>query len=964
MTAQTVDGRRVSAPRFIGRTTELATLARTLATPSAVAVVEGEAGVGKTRLVAELLDHPALAGQRLVRGNCRRIREPFPLGPLVEALRDTAGDLPTGQLSPVVGALRPLLPELSAVLPPAPEPLDDRAAERHRVVRAVAEVLAALAPAILVIEDLHWADEHTLDFLGYLRTDPPPGLSLLLTFRSEETPTTVRAAAGGGGSADAATGAHATLPPLDAAETGALAAAILGQDRVSDELAAYLCERASGLPFIVEELLALMRVRGVLARRDGAWVRRAISQLDVPAGVRDPVRERLSRLGADARAVVEAAAVLQTPCADDLLLTVTGLPSARGRPGLEEALESGLLTEAGGDTGFRHVLAAQAVYEGIIGPRRQRLHARAADTLGGLDAVPLGQHAHHLQQAGRVREWVEAAEQAADRARGLGHDDEAARLLEEVLTAPLEPVRRGRIAVKLATAAHRMLHFDKNVVRLLDDVPADELPPSLRGELMLRVALLLERAGEDLSRQRRLLAAAVEHLTDRPELRAHAMAGLAIPSQPGVPLAEHQRWLDRVLDTVPSVREPALRVSLLGKVAMVRVAVGDPRWRELTDRICAMTGGMPSHPAELTAFHSIGASACYAGHLTVADELLTALSAATTGEDDHWRELSAGATRTLLDYCRGEWEGLDTRAAALADQLADHAPGRADVEVVTSFLGLARGDHVTGSGEPFEVARRLAAQGAYDILPLAVAAAVRSAVGRDDPADARDRAQELRTVMESVPLVASAAWALPPLTEALVHAGAVDDARRLVTRWSRRLPGPGAPLMRAAVPQSRGTLRAAAGDWTAAARDFRTAAGRYQQAGCAYEAVRAREQAGAGSLRAADRDRGAGELAAALAAYRDLGAAWDLDRCSRTARAYGVPVPGRHRGGRHGYGDELSPREREVADLAAQGRRNREIAAALYLSTSTVNKHLTAAMRKLDVTSRAGLARRLLPGGE
>lgn len=96
-------------------------------------------------------------------------QQPFPLGPLLDTLRDIGTGISAGgPLSPVTGALRPLLPELAGQLPPAPEPPEERAAERHRVFRALSELLGSLGEAVLVLEDLHWADEQTLAFLGYL----------------------------------------------------------------------------------------------------------------------------------------------------------------------------------------------------------------------------------------------------------------------------------------------------------------------------------------------------------------------------------------------------------------------------------------------------------------------------------------------------------------------------------------------------------------------------------------------------------------------------------------------------------------------------------------------------------------------------------------------------------------------------------------------------------------------------
>jgi predicted ATPase len=175
---------RVVSPIMVGRGDELAAAVAAARRPPAVIVVEGEAGVGKSRLVTELLEHPDLSGRRHLVGRCHQIREPFPLGVIVEAVRRLGDDLRAYRLGPVAGALRPLLPEVADLLPLPPEPLDDRAAEQHRVFRGLVEVFTALGPGVLVLEDLHFADPKTVDFLAYLLAEPPPRLALVLTFRS------------------------------------------------------------------------------------------------------------------------------------------------------------------------------------------------------------------------------------------------------------------------------------------------------------------------------------------------------------------------------------------------------------------------------------------------------------------------------------------------------------------------------------------------------------------------------------------------------------------------------------------------------------------------------------------------------------------------------------------------------------------------------------------------------------
>ncbi|MGW4798490.1 helix-turn-helix transcriptional regulator, partial [Nonomuraea sp. NPDC004297] len=182
-----------------------------------------------------------------------------------------------------------------------------------------------------------------------------------------------------------------------------------------------------------------------------------------------------------------------------------------------------------------------------------------------------------------------------------------------------------------------------------------------------------------------------------------------------------------------------------------------------------------------------------------------------------------------------------------------------------------------------------------------------------------------------------------------------DEAVALVDRLSAKLGGLDAPMAPAALGHARGHL---IGGDTEAAAEFRAAATGYDLLGAPYEAAQVRELA-AGRLFAAGA-AGAGELLLeAMAAFRDLAARWDLDRAAQLARRHGVTVKGRYPGGPQGYGDDLSPREREIAEMAAAGLTNREIGRRLFVSPRTVEKHLGAALRKLGLRSRTALGARL-----
>lgn len=951
----------VSAAELVGRDQELAEITAAVARPPSVTVVAGEAGIGKSRLVHELRARHNADRRPFLTGACRQVREPFPLYPVVEAVRQLRQAPLSVPLTSLTGALRPLLPELADLLPPAPEPTGDRRADQHRTFRALSELLQAAGSPVLVLEDLHWADPHTPDFLRYLLADPPAGLSLVLTYRDEEVSAAVRALPAR--LPAPVRRAQIRLAPLDTAGTAALAAAILSTDRVSDAFAGYLCQRASGLPFAIEELLALLRARGSMVYRHGSWARRALSRLDVPAGIRDQVLARVSGLAAETRTVLSAASVLQVPVPPAVLAATSDLPPPRVWQAVEDALAAGVLTEAEGRIGFRHVLAAEAIYESLPEIRRHRLHAAAADALRQLAPPPLAQIAHHLRHAGRTESWVAVAEAAAEQAIALGHDEQAAGLLEEVLRhAPLPDDRAGRIAVTLARARYEA-GGDDTSTDLLRKVLDRDLPDPVRGELSLRTALVMDHNRSDVAGQRELCLAAVTHLEPhRHDLRARAMACLGIPiDRVEVPLAEHREWQRRALDELAHVSDPQTRIRMLGTLAMVQAFVGDPQWRELLDRLDRIMVGDGGTGAERRtaawAYYSVGLEACYAGHHDRAAELLARASGYTVSWERPYRLAALRAAAALIDYCRGEWDGLAPRVDRLMDELVDFAPARAEAALVAGCLRLARGD-LAGARDRLATLTTEAEQGIVS-GGIHTTAALRLALASGDPADAAELARHQLAAVRRRGLWAPAGRMLPVLAEALVAAGDRAGADRMIRQATAQLRQLDVPLATAALHHARGIVAAADQRWQPATQALLAAGAGYDRLRCPYEAAQARERAADSQFHAGAAAAAGESLRAALDTYQRLGATADLDRAARRARRYGVAPPARHRRGRHGYGDQLSPRQRDVARLVADGRTNQEIAAELYLSVSTVEKHVAAVLRKLDAGTRRQVRQRL-----
>lgn len=391
-----VNGRaRVLRPCFVGRARELTTLATALSgSQAATVLVEGEAGMGKSRLGQEYL--AGESASRALIGGCLPLGDPSTLGPIVDALRHACDGVAALPLSALAGALRPLFPEWAAALPPAPEPLDDAPAARHRLFRAMAELIGCLDATVLIVEDVHWADEPTLEFLLYLATrQARHGPHLLLTYRPEDVPADSllhRLMSRAVGTTRIA------LEPLDTVSTAQFVSSMLDGQRVSPEFAAFVHHCTDGLPLAVEESVRLLHDRGDLVQSNGEWVSRSVDHVQVPATIRDSVQERARRLSAAAQRILQAAAVLSDPATGSALATLAGLEPDETAAGLAGAVGSGLLREDGtGRVMFRHVLAATALYESIPAPLRADMHRRAVLVLQAAPVPPLAQLIRHCR---------------------------------------------------------------------------------------------------------------------------------------------------------------------------------------------------------------------------------------------------------------------------------------------------------------------------------------------------------------------------------------------------------------------------------------------------------------------------------------------------------------------------------------------------------------------------------------
>ncbi|MFJ4670674.1 ATP-binding protein [Kitasatospora purpeofusca] len=1006
---------------FVGRVGELARLTDALARPPAVLLVEGEAGSGKSRLVAEALraldaaagsgtngNGPATDATRrnsappapgataprrpVLLGRCHPLREPEPFGPVVDALRDAVALLPPpAELPPSTGALRLVLPDLAAQLPAAPPDGGTLLSARRLLAQGVRALLTTLDAPVLVVEDLQWADDATLDLLVRLARDLPPRLALVVTYRPEDLPSGAPAPGAAFRPAPARTGGHGAgaghgavgapvrlerLEPLDEREVAELARSVLGP-AATPELARVLHERSQGLPLAVEEDLRALAERapaspdrqaaertggpagtggsgGSGGRATAGDLAAVLAGAEIPRGLRDAVTERLARLGGNGAAVVAAAAVLGVPADEQLLTAVAGLDAEAGAEGLTEALHAAVLRETAPDRyAFRSPSARQVAQGRVAGPRRRVLHQRAVAALGTREPRPLARIAEHTLAMGDRPAWQDLAQAAADQAAALGDPGGARRMLRGLLDEPdLDPRRRGRAALALARLAADDVDPAASVQVLSGMVADPRLPVADRGEIRLALGFLMavhsgNRAGFDRIRE------SLEELEERPVRAARAMVAIAMDERDGAGRRAGE-WLARAEGLLAANPDEDVSAAVRATTLTFQARDGDPAVWDRLDEL-PRDSERPEVMRQTTrALYNAGEIAIELGYDRRSANLLEESRRLARLTGIPYLECYSRLALIRLDMLAGRWDLVEPRFARLGAEFDDLAMAGAERSLLFGRLAAGRG-RLALAREEFEIAARFGQRESQVTVALRAAAGlgglqllegdIAGAAGTVGPALATARQAD--------------AWArtaelLPVAVEALLATGGRAEAGEVTEEATESLVDRGAPAVTASLHLARGLLLDADGD-PEAAEAFTRARDHWQDIGRPYEAARADERIAA-ALAASDRARAAERMAAAERVYLELGATTDTARCRKLRRDLdlgGIGSPGRR-----GYGKRLSPRERQVAELLAQGTGNQDIAQALFLSPRTVEHHVASVLAKLG-TGRAGTAQAL-----
>jgi len=937
---------------LVGRRSELALVIEALVADSGphALVLVGEAGVGKTRLVTEAVAAARAAGATALMGGCLPLTDSVPFLPLTESLRDL-GTAPAAldRCAPHVRLeLARLVPGWSAATPPG----SLEGWERGRLFSALRDLLTAVRCA-LVIEDVHWADATTLDFLSYLAAvDRAGAVRIVVTCREEQSRPIgrwlVEFARGPAVS-------RILLGRLSRSEVADQVGGLLGrtphQSYVDD-----VFDRAGGNAFFTEQLVAAGGAR-------------------LPASLAQLLLARTAVTSVDSRDVLAALAVAGRGLDEPVLASATGLSSVRLGDAVHDLVEAWLIDRP--DDGFRlrHALVGEAIVDDMLpGDRRER-HRRMALALTAADAP--GEVAGHWAAAGEIRAEMPCRIAAARQAESVFAYREAARHWERVIK--LWPLLPGEAhGTDLTTAYLKALDAlercgdTRRAARMADDAVRTLAPILDRRNLVLlhtRAGYLRENdahgAGLSLLEETRELVA---DLPDGEEKVLFLLTyGEALWSQDRAD--EAHRYLAPAMEISPAFLPRSDLVAALYLLAWNIFDRGDVDvGMRLVDRVSALIDQVPDHPAATFAASERAQVMLLRGRLQDAEaEARSGLDLARrSGLEQH---AAAQLLRSHVVESLAE-RGRHLEAVQMINAATESPPtsGASYDHMVRADLDLLAGDldAATGRWPAIETITHpanlnyggnLVGRGLIDIWSRRPEVALRRI--RQLP----HRLDSTRYRFFAGPILTTALWACADLAEtarANRDAAAERAARRsaddlleihramrydpfaahpfYVTRaadgatWAAeltRLDGKSDPL----------AWSAAADAWTDLGRPHRIAHARWRQGEALLASGRARE--------ARDCLREAAAAASThvplLAAIHRLARLARLDLAEPQPEATSTPFA-------------LTPREFAVLRLVAEGLTNTEIGGRLFISNKTASVHVTNILRKLEVSNRAQAA--------
>lgn len=957
---------RATSPQrrtFIGREGELTAVGDLLGALAAgegrVLFVAGEPGIGKTALIAEVLERGRERGFQVLSGRAAEFERDLPFGVLADALEhrgNCLGErlrlLDDEDLAVLAGAF-PALGSIKAPHEAAAQP-----DQRHRLLRALRLLLELISderPLVLALDDLHWADAASIDLVCHLLHRGMRGPTLLVLAsrpaQSEFRLMTVLEEAERHG-----VSRRIELAPLSVAE----AEALLGEG-IEPALHDWLYRESGGNPFYLEQLAGATRRGAAL----GDWDEDA-THSGAPAAVSVAIRDELEALSAPARTLLRGAAAVGEPFEPDLAADAAGMEEGEALKAIDELLDGDLIRSAGAPRRFRfrHPIVRRAVYEAAGAGWNLTAHGRAAAALEARGA-PAGIRAYHVERSAGVGDaeavalLTQAGEESAPHAPAS-----AARWFDAALH--LLPDRGDKLELRLGLLGQRAaaLGLAGRVEESRDALHeflrlSPQRPDPLRLQAAVLAAILDELLGNQHS-ARRLLANELALLPDqRAAEAAELKRELAFTCFLDADWAATGDWARQSLaaECNGMVRVGALSAAALADYGLRDIAGAKRSVQaaaELFDRLTDEEVAA-HHPG--IAMWLAWAEVCIERlddairhlerciaisrasgqrHLTVGMLAVQGQALALKGQTSELVEVADGAIEAAILTASDlffSW-ALTTRCAAHIQTGELHAAVQFGERAVSAW---------SATSSPLSGIARL--QLAHALLEIG-----EPERGREELVDNYGQPD-----LPPFPLYEALCYELLARAELMLGKPERADefaacAERAAQALGLRVPLAQARRARAMVVLERGEPRAAAEHALASA-------GAAEQAGAQVEAARSRTLAGRALAAAGDRDPAIAELEQAHELLSRCGAWRYRDEAAHELRKLGRAVS-RIGGARSDDAsiEGLTTRELEVVELVAAGMTNRKIASELFLSVRTVDRHVSRIFEKLGVNSRAAAA--------
>ncbi len=477
---------------FVGRAREHATLVRWLEAAWGgevrLALVEGEAGIGKSRLVEEVARYAVTEGAQFLHGRCYEFGSDLPYQPIVSALRHhLRGGEMAQRLAPTWRAeLARLLPDLRAGdphLPPPSRPSDETA--RQRLFEAVARYLLIAMeerPLLFFLDDLQWADAATLDLFHYLvRRLAGTPFWPIATYRPEDVALDHPLVRLRQGLSRDGLVRRLKIEPLTSEAVRRLTRALVGEE-IAGTLASFLYRESEGNPFILGEVLTALRDEGALRQEGAHWLWREPRSRPIPLSVREVILLRVGRLGEEARELLSLAAVLGRRFDASLLAEVGAVDEAVVASALT-AWEARRLVRpeiVSRRYDFSHDKIRAVVYQATSEERRRFFHRRVGEVMEGWPEPPYAQIAYHYERAGERERALHYLPLAAERASALYAHEEALRSFDRALALAKEPRLIARLRLGRGRALRFLARYEEARLSCEAVVEAGREDPSLR----------------------------------------------------------------------------------------------------------------------------------------------------------------------------------------------------------------------------------------------------------------------------------------------------------------------------------------------------------------------------------------------------------------------------------------------------------------------------------------------------